>query len=59
MTQAEDALIKLVESIGQNVGALMHVHAVKKFEKTENGTTVLEITFSDSSVIEVTGVVTA
>lgn len=55
MTQADDALIKLVEQIGQNVAALLHVHAVKKFDKTENGKSILEITFSDESVIEVTG----
>lgn len=59
MTRAEEALDKLERSIEQSVASLLHVHEVVKFEKTENGEMRLEITFSDGSIIEVTGEVTA
>ena len=59
MTRAEEALDKLERSIEQNIAALLHVHEVIKYEKTENGEMRLEITFSDGSIIEVKGEVIA
>ena len=53
MTRAEEAKSVLVEAVEERVASLVHIHDVKKYEKSENGDITLEITFSDNSILQI------
>lgn len=57
MTQADDALLKLISSVEQNAASLLHIHETTKIEKSTISETkaMIEIVFNDGSRIEVTG----